>query len=355
MKNGKKIVIIITVVVLVTIIILPKIDFTSGSGKEENIPGGRALMLSVEGKIMKPEQLQNKIFTNGTLIGNEEVQLHSETSGKVTAISFEEGRRVRRGDLLLKINDAELQATLKKNLIKEELAKDKEFRAKQMLEKNLTSQQEYDVALNELNSVRADIEFTNAQIAKTEIHAPFDGIIGLRSVSIGSYISPQTQVATLQSINPIKIDFSIPQKYYNEVKDGRVIEFKLPNTDKLFKGKVYAVEPKINQETRTLQVRAVAANDAGLLSPGAYVEIDIVLANLNNALLVPSKALVPDIQGEKVFVYKNGIAVPQIVTTGIRTEESIQIVAGISPGDTVIVSGIIQLRPNSPVKLSTVK
>jgi len=199
-------------------------------------------MLSVEGKIMKPEQLQNKIFTNGTLIGNEEVQLHSETSGKVTAISFEEGRRVRRGDLLLKINDAELQATLKKNLIKEELAKDKEFRAKQMLEKNLTSQQEYDVALNELNSVRADIEFTNAQIAKTEIHAPFDGIIGLRSVSIGSYISPQTQVATLQSINPIKIDFSIPQKYYNEVKDGRVIEFKLPNTDKLFKGKVYAVE-----------------------------------------------------------------------------------------------------------------
>ncbi|KAB2846422.1 MAG: efflux RND transporter periplasmic adaptor subunit, partial [Melioribacteraceae bacterium] len=245
--------------------------------------------------------------------------------------------------------------TLKKNLIKEELAKDKEYRAKQMLEKNLTSQQEYDIALNELNSIRADIEFTNAQIAKTEIRAPFDGIIGLRSVSIGSYISPQTQVATLQSINPIKIDFSIPQKYYNEIKEGRVIEFKLPNTDKIFNGKVYAVEPKIDQGTRTIQVRAIASNDAGLLSPGAYVEIDIVLANLNNALLVPSKALVPDIQGEKVFVYRNGIAVPQIVTTGIRTEESIQIVAGIVPGDTVIVSGIIQLRPNSPVKLSSVK
>lgn len=355
MKNRKKIVIIIAVVVLIIIILLPKIDFTSGSGKTETIPGARMAALSVEGKIMKPEPLQDKIFTNGSLIGNEEVQLHSETSGRVTAILFEEGRKVKKGDLLLKINDAELQATLKKNLIKEELAKDKEYRAKQMLEKNLTSQQEYDVALNELNSVRADIEFTNAQIAKTEIRAPFDGIIGLRSVSIGSYISPQIQVATLQSINPIKIDFSIPQKYYNEVKEGRVIEFKLPNTEKIFKGKVYAVEPKIDQGTRTIQVRAIAANDAGLLSPGAYVEIDIVLANLNNALLIPSKALVPDIQGEKVFVYKNGIAVPQIVTTGIRTEENIQIVGGIAPGDTVIISGIIQLRPNSPVKLRAAK
>lgn len=355
MKNMKKIIVLIAVAVLIIIILLPKIDFTSGSGKTENFPGARMAALSVEGKIMKPELLQNKIFTNGTLIGNEEVQLHSETSGKVTHILFEEGKRVKKDELLLKINDAELQATLKKNLIREELAKDKEYRAQQMIEKNLTSQQEYDVALNELNSVRADIEFTNAQIAKTEIRAPFDGIIGLRSVSIGSYISPQTQVATLQSINPIKIDFSIPQKYYNDIREGRVIEFKLPNTNKLFKGKVYAVEPKINQETRTLQVRAVAANDAGLLSPGAYVEIDIVLANLNSALLVPSKALVPDIQGEKVFVYKNGIAVPQIVTTGIRTEESIQIVAGIVPGDTVIVSGIIQLRPNSPVKLSSAK
>lgn len=355
MKKGKRVIIILVAVIVLIIIALPKIDFTSGSGKDENAQGARSVTLSVDGKIMKPEKLQNRIFTNGTLIGNEEVQLRSETSGKVTSILFEEGKRVKKGDLLLKINDAELQATLKKNLIKEELAKDKEFRAKQLFEKQLTSQQEYDVALNELNSVRADIEFTNAQIAKTEIHAPFDGIIGLRSVSIGSYISPQTQVATLQSINPIKIDFAVPQKYYNEVIGGKEIEFKLPNTNNLFKGKIYAVEPKIDQTTRTLQVRAIASNTQGILSPGAYVEIDIVLANLNNALLVPTDALVPDIQGEKVFVYKNGKAVPRLVTTGIRTEENIQIISGIEKGDTVIVSGIIQLRPNSSVKLNLVK
>ena len=355
MKSRKKFFLIITVVVLLVIIALPKINFTSGNEKDGNVKDPRAAVLSVDSKILKPEPLQNKIFTNGTLIGNEEVLLRSETSGKVTDILFEEGKRVKKGDLLLKINDAELQATLKKNLIREELAKDKEFRARQLLDKQLTSQQEYDVALNELNSTRADIEFTNAQIAKTEIHAPFDGIVGLRSVSLGSYITPQTQVATLQSINPIKIDFAVPQKYYNEVKEGKEIEFKLPNTDKLFKGKIYAVEPKIDQNTRTLQVRAIAPNSESLLSPGAYVEIDIVLANINNALLIPTDALVPDIQGEKVFLYKNGKAVPQLVKTGIRTEENIQLISGVEKGDTVIVSGIIQLRPNSNVELSSVK
>ncbi|MBU2494159.1 MAG: efflux RND transporter periplasmic adaptor subunit [Bacteroidetes bacterium] len=354
MKNSKKIITIISVVIILIVITLPKIDFSSSEAKDEAESNSKSLMLNVDGKILNPESLQNRIFTNGTLIGNEEVLLRSETSGKVTEILFVEGKKVNKGDLLVKINDAELQATLKKNFIKEELAKDKEFRAKQLLEKKLTSQQEYDVALNELNSVRADIEYTKALIAKTEIHAPFDGIIGLRSVSIGSYITPQTQVATLQSINPIKIDFAIPQKYYNEVKEGKEIEFKLPNTNKLFNGKIYAVEPKIDQTTRTLQVRAIASNNQALLSPGAYVEIDIVLSNINNAFMVPTDAIVPDIQGEKVFLYKNGKAVPQIVKTGIRTEASIQLISGVEKGDTVIVSGIIQLRPNTNVKLSSV-
>lgn len=353
MKSKKKIFVILSVLILLIIIALPKINFTSGSEKEGNTQNTRKASISVEGKILKPEPLQNKIFTNGSLIGNEEVDLRSETSGKVTEILFEEGKRVSKGDLLVKINDAELQAALKKNMIKEELAKDKEFRARQLLDKQLTSQQEYDVALNELNSVKADIEYTNAQIAKTEIHAPFDGIVGLRSVSLGSYITPQSQVASLQSINPIKIDFAVPQKYYNEVKEGKEIEFKLPNTDKLFNGKIYAVEPKIDQSTRTLQVRAIAQNNEGLLSPGAYVEIDIVLANINNALLIPTDALIPDIQGEKVFLYKKGKAVPQLVKTGIRTEENIQLISGVEIGDTVIVSGIIQLRPNSNVELNS--
>ena len=304
--------------------------------------------------IVKPKPLQNIIFSNGTLISNEEVLIQSEISGKITQIQFEEGRRVKKNDLLIKINDAELQATLKKNQSRETLARDKEFRYKQLLEKGLTSQQEYDVALSELNSVFADVELTQAQIDKTEIRAPFNGVVGLRSVSLGSYISPQTKIATLQSINPMKVDFSVPQKYFSLIKAGKSIFVKQSSTDKLFNGKIYAVEPKIDQNTRTVQARALVPNDRGELTPGAYIEIDIVLEELNNAVMVPTDVIVPDIEGKKIFIYKNGKAVPVPVETGIRTEDEIQIVSGLNIGDTLIVSGIIQLRPNAPVKLNSI-
>ncbi|MBK7105758.1 MAG: efflux RND transporter periplasmic adaptor subunit [Ignavibacteriae bacterium] len=355
MKNKKRILIISVVIVVLALLFLPKFLFTEKNKMSLNQTGNKKDVLIADLKVIKPELLQSKIFTNGTLIGNEEVLLRSESSGKVTSILFEEGNKVSKGELLLKINDAELQATLKKNILKVEFSEEKEFRAKQLLEKQLTSQQEYDIVLNELNSLKADIEFTNAQIAKTEIRAPFDGIVGLRSVSIGSYITPQIQVATIQSINPIKVDFAVPQKYYSEIKIGKSIEFAIPNVEKIFSGKIYAVEPKIDQTTRTILVRGIVPNNNGILLPGAYVEINIVLENITNAMLVPTDALIPDIEGEKVFLFKNGKAIPRKVSTGIRTEENIQIVNGIEMGDTVIISGIIQLRPEMEIKIKSVK
>ena len=235
------------------------------------------------------------------------------------------------------------------------LARDREYRYKQLLEKNLTSQQEYDLQLSELNSVLADVELTEAQIAKTEIIAPFDGVVGLRSVSVGSYISPLTPIASIQSINPIKVDFSVPQKYFGLIKEGKTIFVKLSSSQKVFTGNIYAVEPKIDQNTRTVQARAVISNEKGELTPGAYVEIEIVLEDIANSILIPSESLVPDYEGEKVFVYKNGKAVQQLVTAGIRTEKEVQISDGLDVGDSLIISGIIQLRPNAPVKINSVK
>jgi membrane fusion protein (multidrug efflux system) len=353
MKNKKRIITIVSVIGIIAILVLLKVDFSGSEEKSNTGPqSGARRQVSVEGMIVQPQKLQNKIFTNGTTLSNEEVQLRSETSGKITEILFEEGKRVKKGDLLVKINDAELQATLRKNLSRESLAKDKEARFKQLLEKNMTSQQEYDVALSELNSVVADVEFTRAQIEKTEVRAPFDGIIGLRSVSVGSFISSQTPIANLQSINPIKIDFSVPQKYFGILKEGKTINVKLPSSTRTFVGKIYAVEPKIEENTRTIKARATVANERNELTPGAYVEIEIILEELNTAFLVPSFAIVPDIEGDKVYSYKNGKAFLQPVTTGIRTEKDVQIISGLERGDTVIVSGIIQLRPNIPVKLS---
>lgn len=350
----KSVIIWSLVAVIIVIIIITKIDFGFGYESSTGANSPSARQVAVNAVIVKQKPLQNIIYSNGTLISNEEVGIRSEISGKITNIAFEEGRKVKKGDLLVKINDAELQATLKKNQSRETLARDKEYRYKQLLEKGLTSQQEYDVALSELNSVMADIEYTQAQIAKTEIHAPFNGVVGLRSVSVGSYISPSTKIATLQNINPIKVDFAVPQKYFSLIKEGKSVLVKLSSTDKSYNGKIYAVEPKIDQNTRTVQARALIPNDKSELTPGAYVEIDIVLEELNNAVMVPTDVIVPDIEGEKVFVYKNGIAVPTRVEAGIRTEDEMQIVSGLGVGDTLIVSGIIQLRPNAAVNLSSV-
>lgn len=355
MKTKTKIAVWAGIVIVLIVLILPKLNLQDNNEGKGSLPNPAARKIGVDGEIVKAKSLQNTIFSNGTLISNEEVELRSEISGKITQILFEEGRRVKKGDLLVKINDSELQATLKKNKSRETLARDREFRYRQLLEKNLTSQQEYDVQLSELNSVIADVDFTKAQIEKTEIQAPFDGVIGLRSVSVGSYISPQTRIATLQSTNPMKVDFSVPQKYFGLIREGKTIFVKLASTGRTYTGKIYAVEPKIDLNTRTVQARALIPNERNELTPGAYVEINIVLESLDTAVLVPTEVIVPDISGEKVFVYKNGKAFAQTVTTGIRTENEIQIVSGLSVGDTLITSGIIQLRPNGNVKLNVVR
>ena len=355
MKNKKRILIWAALIIVLIILIYPKLNLTNGGEKSESAGRAGSRQLPVNAVIVKTKPLQNKIFSNGTLVSNEEVDLRSEISGKITQILFEEGKRVKKGELLIKINDAELQATLKKNNARLTLAKDREFRYKQLLEKNLTSQQEYDTQLSELNSVLADVEYNQAQIEKTEIRAPFDGIIGLRSVSVGSYISPQTKIVTLQNIDPVKVDFSVPQKYFGLIKEGKTIYVKITSTGKIYTGKIYAVEPKIDLNTRTVQARAIIPNESGELTPGAYVEIDIVLQDIKDAVMVPTDVIVPDIEGEKVFVYRDGKAVPQRVTIGLRTENEIQITSGLNVGDTLIVSGIIQIRSNSPVKLNSVK
>jgi membrane fusion protein, multidrug efflux system len=354
MKNKKRIIIGLTVLIILSLLIIPKLDLTGNNSNENPKENPKSRFVSVDVWLVKPKPLQNKIFSNGTLISNEEVELRSEISGKVTQIMFSEGSRVRKGDVLIKINDSELQATFKKNKSRELLARDREYRYKQLLEKNLTSQQEYDLQLSELNSVLADVELTEAQIAKTQIIAPFDGIIGLRSVSMGSYISPDTKIASLQSINPIKVDFSVPQKYFGLIKSGKTILVRLASSPKAYTGRIYAVEPKIDENTRTVKARALIANEKGDLTPGGYVEIDVVLENIDQAILIPTETIVPDFEGEKVFIYKNGKAVPQVVTAGIRTEKEIQITSGLNIGDSLIISGIIQLSLNVPVRINKI-
>lgn len=353
MKNNlKKIIISAVILVLLLIILLPKL-LSSSSVKNSNLAGNKLdQIISVKAHIIKPETVDNKVLTTGTILANEEVELKSEVAGKITKILFNEGSYVNKGDLLVKINDADLQAQLRRAESKVKLAEEKEFRQRQLHDGNLISQEEYDNTVSELNVNKADYDLIKAQIDKTEIRAPFSGTIGLRSVSEGSYLTTATVIATFQNLNIIKVDFSIPEKYSTSVKKGDELDFRISGSATVFKAKIYAIEPKIDPGTRTLKIRAICNSNYSELIPGAFANVELSLKKINDAILVPSVAIVPELKGQKVYLYKNGVVAQQNVEIGIREETSIQIVSGLNAGDTVITSGILQIKPMSKVTIS---
>ncbi len=339
-------------VVLVVLLTSPRIRlFSSG---EQGQAGGETVnaTLPVTAYIVRPEQIDNRVRTTGTVLANEEVELRSEVSGKIEQISFREGSRVTKGDLLVKINDDELQAQVKKFEAQLKLAQDVERRRRQLYENKNISPEDYERTVVEVSAIEADIQLYRARIEKTEIRAPFDGVVGLRYVSEGSFVSPTTRIALFQDVRRVKVDFSIPEKYAYTVRIGDPITFQRDGSDHVYRGSVYAVEPKIDPVTRTLMIRAIAENDDRQIKPGAFAEVDIVLSAVTDALVVPTEALVPELQGQKVFLYRSGLVSPQPVETGVRSERGIQITRGLAVSDTVITSGILQVRPGMPVEIS---
>lgn len=332
---------------------IPKIGSSDEGGSAEG--GSDQQPLGIDAYVVAPTSVQDRLFTNGTLRASESVELTSEASGKVTSIRFEEGSRVEQGQLLLTINDAELQAEKKRLEYRLQLARDRMQRQEQLLEEGGVSQEEYDQTVNEVNVLESELELVEAQVEKTKVHAPFGGTIGLRYVSEGSYLSPQTRIATLQSIQPIKLDLSVPEKYSSRIEPGASITFSVRGSDAEHEGRIYAVEPQINPGTRTLRLRARAANPNRALRPGAFADITVVFDTIDDALTVPAFAVLPELGGQQVFVVENGTAQPRTVETGVRTDSTVQITSGLAPQDTVITSGIQQLRPGLPVRIERVE
>ena len=308
--------------------------------------------LRVETHRVEAGQLTERLATTGTVRANEEVELVSEISGKISSIHFEEGSRVTRGQLLLKIDDSELLAEQRRAIHRVELAERAEARQKQLLDDGVISSETYDVALGELNVLRAELQLIEAQLVKTEIRAPFSGVIGLRWVSPGSFLSSQTRIASLNDLDPVKLDFTVPERYSALMKVGDSISFAVEGFDRTFPGAIYAVEPSIDAATRSLRVRARCPNSDGALVPGAFANVDLVLRSVPDALTVPSIAVIPELGGKKVFVYEDGKAQPRQVETGVRSESAVQITNGLEPGDLVIVSGLLQMRPGLEVEIA---
>lgn len=349
----KNILIITAVIIIAAVIIIPKLSSDSKNSETNNpgSPGAGKSAMTVSGFVVQPHKLDNVVRTSGTVLAFEDVDLISETSGRVIKIYFTEGGHVSKGELLVKINDEDLQAQLKKTDLQIKLAESQQERQTQLLKINATSQEEYDIVMNQLGSMKADRDVIKAAINKTEIRAPFNGLIGLKYVNEGGYVSPSTRIASVQNINPVKVDFSIPEKYSDMVVKGDEVNFSSEATSQQFTGKVFAIEPKIDLNTRTLQIRAICDNKNEKILPGSFVKIELRLKETPDALMIPTQALIPVLKGQTVFVSKNGMAQSVPVKTGVRTDAEIQITEGISSGDTIITTGINSLKPNAPVKV----
>jgi membrane fusion protein (multidrug efflux system) len=353
LKNKKVVLAGILAVVVILVII-----FTSSGPQDRRDQSTRSSTRSreatmpVRGIVIVPRPLDNRIVATGNVLATEEVELRSEASGKVTQVLFKEGSHVSKGDLLVKINDSDLQAQLRKAESQKTLLEEKEGRQRRLREVNAISQEQYDVSRNDLAGVKAEIDLLNAQIQKTEVRAPFSGVIGLRSISEGAYVDPSTLMARLQDLSSVKIEFSIPEKYAGMVRKGNKVRFTLESSSIQHEGTIYAVEPKIDPMTRTLRMRALARNENEAILPGSFARIEVLLGRQQDAVVVPTYAVIPDLKGQKVYLARNGRAAYVDVETGIRMEEEIQIVKGLAANDTLITTSLLQLRPGVAVSVT---
>ncbi|MFM9988217.1 efflux RND transporter periplasmic adaptor subunit [Flavobacterium sp.] len=314
--------------------------------------GGDKKPAKVTGIVLKPQVFSDNLSLSGSIDANEQIEVRSEVSGVVESINFDEGTLVSKGQMLFKINDIELRAQLSQAKTRQTLASENERRARLLLQKEAISQEEYDIASADFRSAQAQTQLIQAQIAKTTVRAPFSGKIGLRSISKGTYVTPTTIIAKLVNTNQVKITFSIPEKYATKMKVNSPLSFTVSGSKEIYTAKIYAIEPEIEVATRTLKMRAVAQNSEGKLIPGTFANIALPLEKINDALLVPTEALIPIQNGKKVFIAVNGKAKEVIVETGARTDKNVLVISGLKAGDTVLTNGVMTLKDDSPVKVT---
>jgi len=320
---------------------------------EKTKPQGNPPVL-VDVIVASSRSIQNTVEANGSVVANEYVELHPEISGRITYLNVPEGSFVEKGTVIARINDADLQATLAKSKVQLDLYQKTEERDRKLLEIQGINQADYDLAQNNVNSTKADIAYTEAQIDKTVIRAPFSGIVGLRQVSPGAYATPATIIATVQQLDKIKVDFTLPEQYTSIIRKGTLVDIEIDAASKTRrKGLVIATEPQINQTSRNLKVRAILQEGKG--HPGAFVKVYVDAGADQRAIMVPTNCIIPEDRNNQLILVKGGKAQFVNVETGVREADNVEITKGVSPGDTVVVTGVLFARPKSPLRIRNVK
>jgi membrane fusion protein, multidrug efflux system len=326
--------------------------------KQENDPRkgqtGRG-QLAVDAIIVKPYVLENKITVSGSLLAFEEVALMSEMAGRVVQINLPEGKHVSKGTLLVKIFDDDQQANLKKLQTQLEIQEKIYQRQSELLKVNGISQSDFDQTYLQVNTIKAEIDIQKSLIRKTEVLAPFDGVIGLRNISIGAQITPSTLLATIRIEDKLKLDFSVPEKYSSEIKPGLKINFSVYGKNTQYDASVLATEGGIDALTRNIKVRAIVNSKSDELVPGGFTNVQLTLGENKNALLIPTQAIIPQERNKSVIIAKKGKAHFVMVQTGVRKESMVEITNGINSGDTLVTNGLLFLREGAKLSFSNVK
>lgn len=326
----------------------------SSDGKNPAKAGGNRPPTAINAFIARTQNITSTVNASGSLLANEEVEIRPELQLRVMNLYFEEGSNVAKGQLLVKLDDADITAQLKKVQAQQALTQKNVDRLAELLKINGVSKQEYDAAQTQQKSYDADIEVLKNQLRKTEIRAPFSGQIGLRNISEGAYVTPQTLIATLQQLSTLKIDFAIPEKYAQSIKNNSRLQFTIDGFTDTFNATVFAIEPKIDVTTRNIRVRARTQNTSGKLLPGMFANVSLGIASHQNAVMVPTQAIMPIARGKQVIVVKGGKATYVPVETGLRDADLVEIIKGVQAGDTVVTTGLMQLKPNGDVKVAKI-
>jgi len=326
--------------------------------KEKSATGGRPKNpppLQVEGYVVKPFTLDQNIEVPGSLLPFEQTEIHPEVAGKVIMLSITEGAFVSRGTLLARLFDGDLRAQVKKLNVQLQVAQKTQERQSELLKIGGISQQDYDLSALNVISIRSDIHVLEADITKTYIRAPFTGKIGFKNISIGAYVTPTTIVTTIRQVDKLKLEFAIPEKYNSKVVNGKNVTFTVEGAPKKYSAKIIATESSITSENRSLKVRAQVDNVDKFVTAGAFAKVNFNMGVNDQALMVPTQAIIPGARDKKVIIDRNGQATFQTVVTGTRDSANVQIVSGVAVGDTIITTGILQIKPGNKIRISSLK
>lgn len=342
----KRALIIIAGILIIGVIIIIK---PAGKTKPKGPAGGPKTPTAVTFSIVRDTLFTRSIIVTGSLAPHDMVRIAPEIAGRITSLSFTEGAKVSKGQVLAKLDDSELQAQLTKLKALLALAETNAKREQSLLQGGGTSQELFERAENTVTTLLADISVVKAAIAKTIIRAPFAGTIGIKQLSKGSYVSPGSVITELVNTSPIRIEASIPERYGMNLKKGMMIQFRQAGNPAIHEAMIHAINPMIDNATRTISIIALHKNSRNEFKPGAFAEIILPMSQPEPTILIPTEAAVPDIRGLRVFVLRNGKAIPQPIVTGMRTDASLEIIRGLSIGDSLIISGASVVKPKASV------